>query len=345
MSPPEFYKVAKDLVTDLSTTFPELLPYKNAHLTLIAGSELAEQMPPELQAAYDALFEHMLAVFPSKIMDVLAQNDSIFEQEFLIFPEVDLAFIWKLPNITAKTKETIWKYLKLFMLLIVGNISDGSAFGERFNNADLQQKMEEATADIHKFFTDTKLPDPASLKEHMEGLMGGKLGALAKEIADETVGDASPEKLQGMLKNPSEMMGLVKKVGDKIDSQIKSGKLKESELLAEATEMLGKINEFPGIKEMMQKFGGAGKMDMASMQSKLNQNLKKAKTKERLQKKCEERKFSTGEKVERTPVPDKKKKNKKKKKKNISNDGILDKGPESVVEQRGTLADPANESA
>jgi hypothetical protein len=138
-----------------------------------------------------------------------------------------------------------------------------------------------------------------------------------------------------MLKNPAQMMGLVKKVGDKIDSQIKSGKLKESELLEEATEMLGKINEFPGIKEMMQKFGGMGKMNVASMQSKLNQNLKKAKTKERLQKKCEERKFSTGEKVEKTPVPDKKKKNKKKKKKNISNDPILDKGPESVVEQCG----------
>jgi hypothetical protein len=333
MSPPEFYKVTKDLVADLSTTFPELLPYKNAHLALIAGAELTESMAPELQAAYDALFEHMLAVFPSNIMDILAQNEAIFAKEFMIFPDVNLSYIWTLPNITAKTKETLWKYLKLFMLLIVGNISDGSAFGARFNDAGLQQKLEEATADIHKFFTDTKLPDPASLREHMEGLMGGKLGALAKEIADETVGDTTPEKLQGMLQNPAQMMGLVKKVGDKIDSQIKSGKLKESELLEEATEMLGKINEFPGIKEMLQKFGGAGKMDMASMQSKLNQNLKKAKTKERLQKKCEERKFSTGEKVEKTPVPDKKKKNKKKKKKNISNDPILDKGPEGVVEQ------------
>ena len=149
MSPPEFYKVTKDLVADLSTTFPELLPYTNAHLALIAGAELTESMLPDVQAAYDALFEHMLAVFPSNIMDILAQNEAIFAKEFMIFPDVNLSYIWTLPNITAKTKETLWKYLKLFMLLIVGNISDGSAFGDRFNNADLQQKMEEATADIH----------------------------------------------------------------------------------------------------------------------------------------------------------------------------------------------------
>jgi len=92
-----------------------------------------------------------------------------------------------------------------------------------------------------------------------------------------------------MLKDPSKMFGLVNSVGSKIDSKIKSGELKESELMEEASEMLKKMKDFPGLDQLFKKFAGGGKVDLSGMASKLNQNVKMAKTKERLSQKLKER--------------------------------------------------------
>ena len=75
----------------------------------------------------------------------------------------------------------------------------------------------------------------------------------------------------------------------------------------------------PGLDELFKKFAGGGKMDMAGMQSKLNQNMKVAKTKERLQQKLKEKTpvaqaAPPQEAVAKAPE-EPKKKNKKKKKK------------------------------
>ena len=93
-------------------------------------------------------------------------------------------------------------------------------------------------------------------------------------------------------------MGLVKTVGDKLDSKIKTGDLKESELIAEATEMMNKMKNMPGmdnIQSMLSKMGmgnlsglgnlaglGGGKVNMGAMQANLDQKMKLAKTKERI---------------------------------------------------------------
>merc|ERR1711918_339939 len=82
---------------------------------------------------------------------------------------------------------------------------------------------------------------------------------------------------KNLLKNPAELMRLVKKVGGKLDDKIKTGEIKESELLEEAG-------------EMVKKMGKNGKMDMSGMQSQLKKNLQKAKQVERMRKKQEENK-------------------------------------------------------
>jgi ElaB/YqjD/DUF883 family membrane-anchored ribosome-binding protein len=194
--------------------------------------------------------------------------------------------------------------------------------------------------------------DPNSMHEHLSGLLGGKIGNLAKEIAEETAAelnlDTSDEAsvqsvFQNLFKNPGKLMGIVKNVGQKLDAKMKSGEIKESEIMQEASELMSKMKKMPGINnvaDLLKKMGmegGMGGMDigkmaasmglggknakfnMGAMQSHLNQNMKTAKTKERMQQKLEERRaamvlqaqaavqqaqplvFSTGEKVERTP--------------------------------------------
>jgi hypothetical protein len=197
--------------------------------------------------------------------------------------------------------------------------------------------------------------DPNSMHEHLNGLLGGKIGNLAKEIAEETAAelnlDTSDEAsvqsvFQNLFKNPGKLMGIVKNVGQKLDAKMKSGEIKESEIMQEASELMSKMKKMPGINnvaDLLKKMGMEGgmgdmggmdigkmaasmglggknaKFNMGAMQSHLNQNMKTAKTKERMQQKLEERRaamvlqaqaavkqaqplvFSTGEKVERTP--------------------------------------------
>ena len=55
---------------------------------------------------------------------------------------------------------------------------------------------------------------------------------------------------QNLFKNPTKLMDLVTKVGSKLDTKIKSGDLKESELLAEAAEMMQHMKDMPGMENI-----------------------------------------------------------------------------------------------
>jgi hypothetical protein len=127
------------------------------------------------------------------------------------------------------------------------------------------------------------------MKSHLDDLMNGKIGTLAKEIAEEAKSSIGDEKefMQNVMKNPQKILSLVKNIGGKLEEKISSGQVKESELLEEATQIMDKIQDIPGLKEMMAKMGLNGKMDFKAMANKMQQHMKGSKTKERLQKKRE----------------------------------------------------------
>ena len=138
--------------------------------------------------------------------------------------------------------------------------------------------------------------DAEKMKSHISGIMGGKIGNLFKEIAEEAskeLGlDASSnidEKsqqdfLKQLFKNPGKIMNIVKSIGTKLEEKFKSGELKESELMEEAQDIMGKMKDIPGLKEMMGSMGmnPGGKFDFKGMANKMQQNMKQAKTKERM---------------------------------------------------------------
>lgn len=202
-----------------------------------------------------------------------------------------------------------------------------------------------------------------SIHDHISQILNGKIGKLAKEIAEETAKDVDfnmefggengenvdfKNVFQKMFKNPGKLMSLVKSVGSKLDEKFKSGEIKESELMQEASDLLSKMKGMPGMNnlaDMLNKMGmggmmggmgggGKSKVNIGAMQSHLQRNMKLSQTKERLQQKLKAQQeqrdaalaastsvtqvFSTGEVVERTPVnatkPTNLNKNKKKKK-------------------------------
>jgi hypothetical protein len=147
------------------------------------------------------------------------------------------------------------------------------------------------------------LPDPKDIHDHVAGMMNGKLGNLAREIAEETAADLNMDMenagsvndvFKKLFQNPTKLMSLVKNVGNKLDSKLKSGDMKESELLQEASDIMQKMKSMPGmgdLQSMLAKMGmghmmpggkGGGKVNVNAMQSNLDRNLKAAKNKERL---------------------------------------------------------------
>jgi hypothetical protein len=173
--------------------------------------------------------------------------------------------------------------------------------------------------------------------------MGGKLGKLAMELAEDTAAEldlnmdnnSNPKDVfQQLFKNPGKLMNMVKNIGGKIESKIKSGEIKESELMNEGMDLLNKMKSMPGMGDMSKIFSQMGipgldkntKVNMGAMEAQMNKNMKMAQMKERMRAKAAQKTqpqqatpsslpmekpalseeelikiFSTGEKAQKTP--------------------------------------------
>ena len=381
----EFKKVVVDFVNDMKQTFPEYEPLINKwwkDKSKYNDDEVAFE-----EGTIRPVFEFCKKKFPPRFFDILYQNDDMFKEDSTIdtefLPNIYFKSLWAF-DISQKTKDTIWKYLQLILFSVVGTMDNKDMFGdtaklfEGIGEDEFKSKLEETMAKMQELFENTgvggtgvggttgsegegagegagegegnaNMPNAEDIHNHIAGMLDGKLGSLAKEIAEETASDLNMDMenvtdmkgvFSNLMKNPTKLMGLVKNVGDKIDTKIKSGELKESELISEATEMLNKMKNMPGmgdIQSLLNKMGmggmggmGGAKPNIGAMEAQLERNLKNAKLKERLAAKAESNRvarqkadqqpqvketleeirsreekllsiFNSGEKIERTP--------------------------------------------
>ena len=303
----EFTKIISDFVKDILITFPEYNNIISKWWSLEDGATNDS----------DYVFKHCVKAFKDHFFNILNKNvdifvDESFNTEFL--PGIVFKYIWKC-DISDSTRETIWKYLQLILFAIVGELHEhtdqGGAAKNMFsgiNETEFKDKLTETFEQMKTLFEnqpdapseETARPD---LDEHVKQLMKGKLGKLAMEFAQDTVKELdidlentkdTTDAFQKIFKNPSNLMNVVKNVGDKLDGKIKSGEIKESEILAEGMELLNNMKNMPGMENMQNIFsamgmGGAGqKMNHGATTSRLQQNLKMAQMRERMRKKQEQ---------------------------------------------------------
>jgi hypothetical protein len=333
--PEEFSKVIKDFVGDLKTTFPEYESFiskwwkEPEHFNFIDNEEdRKSSYEKSISKSTKLLFDFCKKKLPPRFFDILYQNEDMFKEESDIdtefLPKIHFKNLWQC-DISDKTRQTIWKYLQLIMFSIVGTLDNKEAFGdtaklfEAINQDEFKGKLEETLSHMQGLFdfsgnfaanSETNgmginMPDAEQLHDHITGMLDGKLGQLAREIAEETASnldidfnDATDMKdvFQKLMKNPTKLMGLVKTVGSKLDNKMKSGELKESELIAEASDIMNKMKNMPGmdnIQSMLSKMGMGnlsglgGKVNMGAMEAQLNSKMKMAKTRERIRAKAE----------------------------------------------------------
>jgi hypothetical protein len=316
--PEEFKKVISDFINDIKMTFPEYVMIINKYF--YGEVRLQNYNTTISDEIYDKTFNFCKVKYVPRFFDILYQNTSIFEENVLedteFLPNIYFKNLWTC-DISEKTKETIWKYLQLILFSVVGKVDDEGQFGETLklfeaiNDGEFKDKLDETFEGIKNMFEDTKdvsgesfdLPNPENMHEHISGLLKGKLGNLATEIAEEITGDLNIDKantgsvndlFSNMIKDPSKLMGIVNNVTNKLEGKIKSGDIKESELLSEATEMMQQMKNMPGmgnIESLFSKMGmdmfGGGKVDTKATEQQLKRKMKLAKTKERIRAKAE----------------------------------------------------------
>jgi len=375
--PEEFAKVIKDFVGDLKTTFPEydsLVSKWWKDKSTFAYIENEEERNKAIEASEATstklIFSFCQKKLPPRFFDILYKNEDIFKPDYEgdteFLPHIHFKNLWQF-DLSQTTRDTIWKYLQLIMFSIVGSLNNKDAFGdsaklfEAINQDEFKNKLEETLTQMQGLFDMSgvetgaqteganfnmgSMPNANDIQDHITGMLEGKLGKLAKEIAEETAEGLNMDMenvtdvkdvFQKLIKNPTKLMGLVKSVGDKLDTRIKSGEIKESELIAEASELMNKMKDMPGmgnIQSMLSKMGMGnlggmgGKVNTGAMEAQLNKRMKMAQMKERMKAKSEARAsnstkafaspsanagptiseeeiikiFSTGEKVDRSP--------------------------------------------
>jgi hypothetical protein len=332
--PEEFHKIIDDFVGDILITFPEYSGiisrwYKGSDKGTDKGSDTTNQ-------GSEIAFRHCLKVFPERFFDILYKNVEIFGQESEVntefLPGIVFKQLWSY-DISEKTRETIWKYLQLTLFAVIGSVHSSSDLGETaklfeaINEDELKSKLQETMENMSNLFdfpkeqTDSTqkedleedtssepssetngsaMPNADDIHKHIQEMMGGKLGKLAMELAEETASDLNLDMenttnandvFKQLFKNPTKMMSMVKNIGGKLDEKIKSGEIKESELMSEGMDLLNKMQSMPGMNNMQKMFsqmgipglgGKGGKMNMAAMEAQMNKNMKAAQMKERM---------------------------------------------------------------
>ena len=343
--PEEFTKVIKDFVGDLRITFPEYEPLinkwwkaKDSFNNIDDEEERSKVITLSETTSTKLLFTFCKKKLPPRFFDILYQSDEMFNEDSTIdtefLPHIHFKNLWKF-DITQKTRDIIWKYLQLILFSIVGSLENKEAFGDSaklfdaINQEDFKTKLQETLSKMQGMFDLSansgesggeglganinmeNMPNADEIHDHITGMLDGKLGKLAREIAEETAANFNMDMenatdmndvLNKLIKNPTKLMGLVKNVGDKLDTRIKSGEIKESELIAEATEIMNRMKNMPGmdnIQSMLSKMGMGdlanfgnmgglgGKVNVGAMEAQLSKSMKLAQTKERIKAKSE----------------------------------------------------------
>jgi len=193
------------------------------------------------------------------------------------------------------------------------NIGNEKGDNEKGDNekGDNDEYMKDMHEKMKGMFNEENIPKANDIHEHIQSMMNGKIGGLAKEIAEDTFHDLniSMEDLEGksgdpnvlfktLFKNPSKILGLTKSIGSKLDAKMKSGEINQDDLMKEATDMMSKMKSMPGMENMNDLFknfagsmggGMKGKMNMKASQNNFEKYMKKNEMRDRMKEKLNQR--------------------------------------------------------
>ena len=307
-----YQQIVMEMTIDLNNTFPEY-----NHL-LCKWNEKQENME-EIKNLYDyslTIYPERFFDILYQNNDIFTKESQI---NTFFLPNIDFKCFFHCNDVSDNTKQMIWNYLKTILIILVNDIQDKTMFGEtasaNFNDIDekeLFEKLKQTMVDITGFLDknqsnkndddddenlnsnkdnessepnveptkdSTNLPNVNDFFSHIGGLLEGKVGSFAKELAEEFTKD-----IQGMIgeenihdiKNPADIMKtlfkdptkfstLMKSVMAKFQEKMDSGEFTKEDLTKETSEIMNKMK-------------GAGNMDYSDIMKYVSQMMKPTKS-------------------------------------------------------------------
>lgn len=136
------------------------------------------------------------------------------------------------------------------------------------------------------------MPNMSNIQDHLKTLFEGKIGSLAKEMAEEISGEfgdilgedvkdikSTQDVLKKLMQNPKKIMDLMKTVGSKLDQKMKSGEISRDEIMKEAGDLFGKMKDMGGqdqfndmFRNLAKGMGGLGGLGGLGKNTKIDTN-------------------------------------------------------------------------
>jgi len=304
--PEKFIAVIRDFISDLSTTFPEYAYLWSVYedpARIVEIYQYCLTVYPE--RFFDILYQNDSIFEPDCEINTLFLPNVEFKMLFAVpdISENTKKTMWKYLQLILMTIMDGIKEKSAF-----GQTAD---LFQGIDETELQTKLYDTVEELSNFFTkgfgagngatesnetqeeeeapdlvqseDGNVPSGSSfgdmpsgddLHNHLKGLFDGKIGTLAKELADELSGDlmeefgdlntesSTSDIFKNIMKDPSKLMGLMKKVSSKLDEKMKSGDISQEDIMKELGSLMGGLKGMSGgadmkkiLKTLMKKLG------------------------------------------------------------------------------------------
>ncbi len=211
-------------------------------------------------------------------------------------------------ELQTKLNETMKNLTGFFEKIPTPDSSTNEGEKQESNEGE-KQEGGDPFANIFKHMPNIKgMPDISNLQDTLKTLFDGKIGALAKEMAEEIADDfkdvlgndmdntANPQDvIKQLMKNPAKISKLIKTVSSKLDNKMKDGSISKDEIMKEAGDMMSQMKQMGGMDNMKEMFetmsksmglGKGAKFD----KNKMNQMLKREENKNKMKERAEQRK-------------------------------------------------------
>lgn len=221
----------------------------------------------------------------TKFADCIYDNNTVitkrdrafFDSDPPLLQGISMKQLWN-GDITPKNRNTIWKYLQSFCILIMNirssenlkNLLQGEDSSESLDKQDLKQlkKLSQLTETVQ-----TREPEPEGMG--LESLLNSSsIGKLAKDIAenldigDIDMGSGDTMDLSKIMQS-TDFMGIFNKINEQVQDKFQKGEIDDSLLSSEAEQMLPTMMNNPFFQNMMK----------SDMFQNLDTNVDKAKEK------------------------------------------------------------------
>jgi hypothetical protein len=300
--------VFKSFINDISNVFPE---YKET-IEGVYGSLLQLD---ECNIEDQEVLKEFLDRVHKLNKKITNKDESIFTEDNLLLTDISFKHIWE-TNISYKTKETIWKYLQTFCLLVLNHESNKDlqdALLHLSENKQMEIKDKKIASDVKKIKKMTEnikepiAEDISNESDPFEAMMNStNIGKIAQEVSESLNFD---ELLQGNSDNPMElfqnlmsgdMIGkIMGSIHDVVNDKVDKGELNKDSMSNEAKELYNKMGNnplFKAMNQMQESKVASDQSKVASDQSKVASDQSKVvsqqsksyqgnKTKDRLQRK------------------------------------------------------------